>query len=196
MFAQAQESMSRTAQKMIADGKPFTDTVTTHTFMMTPALMSMYLAIDQSQVDDAAKVSVSVPMPDGTISTTQAFWLTYQADAPIPLTDTIDPASPNFMHFAVAAPFSCSVPVLDATGHVVVDAAGKATKVDVKYNQRKSQRHQRLPRTLWLGASANTRAIPPIRTGRHHHDSGRRPGRAKSTLSSHLRWRRPSHRPT
>jgi hypothetical protein len=137
VFAQAQESMSRTALKTIADGKPFTDTVTTHTFMMTPALMSMYLAIDQSQVDDVGKVSVSVPMPDGTLSTTQAFWLTYQADTPIPLTETIDPASPNFMHFAVAAPFSCSVPALDATGHVVVDAMGKATKVDVKYNQRK-----------------------------------------------------------
>ncbi|MET0595613.1 MAG: hypothetical protein ABW133_23150 [Polyangiaceae bacterium] len=137
VFTQAQESMSRTALKTIVEGRPFTDTVTTHTFMMTPALMSMYLAIDQSQVDDANKVSVSVPMPDGSISTTQAFWLTYQATAPIPLSESIDPASPNFMHFAVAAPFSCSVPVLDATGHVVVDAAGKATKQDVKYNQRK-----------------------------------------------------------
>jgi hypothetical protein len=137
VFAQAQESMSRTALKIIAEGKPFTETVTTHTFMMTPTLMSMYLAIDQSQVDDAAKVSVSVPMPDGTISSTQAFWLTHQADAPIPLTDTMDPASPNFMHFAVAAPFSCSVPELDATGHVVLDAMGKAKKVTKTYSQRK-----------------------------------------------------------
>jgi hypothetical protein len=137
VFAQAQESMSRTALKIIAEGKPFTDTVTTRTFMMTPALMAMYLAIDQSQVDDAGKVSVSVPMPDGTISTTQAFWLTHQADAPIPLTETIDPASPNFMHFAVAAPFSCSLPELDATGHVVLDAMGKAKKVTKTYSQRK-----------------------------------------------------------
>jgi hypothetical protein len=137
MFAQAQESMSRTALKIIAEGKPFTDTVTTHTIMMTPMLMSMYLAIDQSQVDDAGKASVSVPMPDGAISTTQAFWLTHQADAPIPLTETMDPASPNFMHFAVVAPFSCSVPVVDAMGHVVLDAAGKPTKVTKTYTQRK-----------------------------------------------------------
>jgi hypothetical protein len=136
VFAQAQESMSRTVLKMIAEGRPFTDTVTTHTFMMTPALMSMYLAIDQSQVDDAGKVSVSVPMPDGSLSTTQAFWLTHNA-TPIPLTETMDPASPNFMHFAVAAPFSCSVPALDATGHVILDAAGKATKKTVTYTQRK-----------------------------------------------------------
>jgi hypothetical protein len=136
VFAQAQESMSRTALKTIAEGRPFTDTVTTHTFMMTPTLMSMYLAIDQSQVDDAGKVSVSVPMPDGALSTTQAFWLTHAA-TPIPLAETMDPASPNFMHFAVAAPFSCSVPALDATGHVIVDAAGKATKKTVTYSQRK-----------------------------------------------------------
>ncbi|HMI85999.1 MAG TPA: hypothetical protein VK550_18010 [Polyangiaceae bacterium] len=137
LFAQAQESMSRTALKTIAEGKPFTDTVTTHTFMMTPTLMSMYLAVDQSQVDDAGKGSVSMPMPDGSISTTQAFWLTYQADVPIPLAETIDPASPNFMHFAVVAPFSCSVPELDATGHVALDAMGKAKKVNKTYTQRK-----------------------------------------------------------
>ena len=137
VFAHAQESMSRTVLKFIADGKPFSDTVTTHTFMMTPALMSMYLAIDQAQVDDAGKQSVSLPMPDGSISTTQAFWLTHRADTPIPLSETMDPASPNFMHFAVAAPFSCSVPALDETGHVILDATGKATKKTVSYTQRK-----------------------------------------------------------
>ncbi|MEI9942512.1 MAG: hypothetical protein WDO69_35305 [Pseudomonadota bacterium] len=147
MFAQAQESMSRTALKTIADGKPFTDTVTTHTFMMTPTLMSLYLALDQAQVDDAGKQTLSVPLPDGTLSTTQAFWLTYQppldpAAMPvvpnnIPLTDTVDPASPNFMHFAVPSPFKCSMPQLDDTGHVVLDANGNAMKMDVAYNQRK-----------------------------------------------------------
>ena len=147
LFTQAQESMSRTALKMIADGKPFTDTVTTHTFMMTPTLMSLYLALDQAQVDDAGKQTLSVPMPDGTLSTTQAFWLTYQppldpAAMPvvpnnIPLTETLDPASPNFMHFAVPSPFKCSMPQLDDTGHVLLDDKGNAMKADVAYNQRK-----------------------------------------------------------
>ncbi len=136
MFAQAQESMSRTALKTIADAKPFTDTVTTHTFMMTPTLMSLYLALDQAQVDDAGKASVSMPLPDGSMSTTQAFWLTYSA-TPIPLADSMNPANPSFMHFAVAAPFTCSVPQLDDTGHVLVDAMGAAMKVTVMYNQRK-----------------------------------------------------------
>ena len=147
MFQQAQESMSRTALKTIADAKPFTDTVTTHTFMMTPTLMAMYLAMDQAQVDDNGKVSMSMPLPDGTMSTTQAFWVTYQAPQdptampvvqnPIPLSDTMDPTSPNFMHFAAGAAFTCSVPTLDATGHVLVDATGNAMKTAVTYNQRK-----------------------------------------------------------
>ncbi len=146
VFQQAQESMSRTALKTIADGKPFTETVTTHTFMMTPSLMSLYLALDQTQVDDSNKVSTSVPMPDGSLSTNQAFWITYRAPADpsamansnmIPLSETLDPASPNFMHFAAPAPFTCSMPQLDDTGHVMVDANGKAVKKDVPYNQRK-----------------------------------------------------------
>jgi len=147
LFAQAQESMSRTALKIIADGKPFTDTVTTHTFMMTPTLMSFYLALDQAQVDDAGKQTISVPLPDGTLSTTQAFWLTYQAPLDptaspvvpnnIPLSETLDPASPNFMHFAVPSPFKCSMPQVDETGHVLLDDKGNALKADVTYNQRK-----------------------------------------------------------
>jgi hypothetical protein len=138
VFGQAQESMSRTALKVIADGKPFTETVTTHTFMMTPALMSLYLAIDQMQIDDAGKASVSLPMADGSISTTQSFWLTYRADSPIPLSETLDEASPNFLHFAVPAAFSCDLPQLDDTGHVVVDEmTGNAVKMKVTYNQRK-----------------------------------------------------------
>jgi hypothetical protein len=147
LFAQLQESMSRTALKTIANGRPFTDTVTTHQFMMTPTLMSLYLALDQIQEDDSGKVALSLPMPDGTLSTTQAFWITYRPPVdpaatpvvanPIPLTETLDPASPNFMHFAAPAAFTCSVPQLDDTGHVMVDANGAALKVTVTYNQRK-----------------------------------------------------------
>ena len=147
LFTQLQESMSRTALKTIANGQPFTDTVTTHTIMMTPTMMSFYLALDQLQVDDAGKVSLSLPMPDGSLSTTQPFWLTYRPPVdpsatpavanPIPLAETLNPGSPNFMHFAVPAAFTCSVPQLDDTGHVVVDDKGAAVKVTVSYNQRK-----------------------------------------------------------
>lgn len=147
VFSQAQESMSRTVLRAIADGDSFVQTFTTHTFLMTPSLMSLYLALDQIQVDDNGKVSVSLPMPDGSLSTTQAFWITYRPPAdptatpvvanPIPLSDTLDPTSPSFMHFAAPAAFTCSMPVLDATGHVTVDANGAAIKNTVSYSQRK-----------------------------------------------------------
>ena len=63
LFTQLQESMSRMPLKTIANGQPFTDTVTTHTIMMTPTMMSLYLALDQLQVDDAGKASLSCPCP-------------------------------------------------------------------------------------------------------------------------------------
>ena len=138
MFTQAQESMSRTALKAIADGRPFSDTVTTHTFMMTPMLMSMYLAMDQAQVDDAGKVTMSLPAPDGSLVTAQNFYVTYRAQGgPIPLSETMDPNSPNFMHFAAPATFSCTMPKVDNTGHVLTDMNGKAITMVVPYTERK-----------------------------------------------------------
>ena len=73
----AKEMFARTALKGIADGKPFTDTVTTHTFMMTPALMAFYLYIDQTLLGDTGAASPSVPKPDGSIATTIDSWATY-----------------------------------------------------------------------------------------------------------------------
>lgn len=147
VFSQAQESMSRTALRAIADGGSLAQTLTTHTFQMTPSLMSLYLALDELQIDDLGKASLSLPMPDGTLSTTQAFWITYRPPVdpnampvvanPIPLSETLDPSSPNFMHFAAPAAFTCSMPQLDDTGHVMVDDKGAAVKVTVSYNQRK-----------------------------------------------------------
>ena len=147
VFSQAQESMSRTALRAIADGTSLAQTLTTHTFMMTPSLMSLYLALDQTQVDDAGKLSASLPMPDGTLSTSQTFWITYRPPVdpnampvvanPIPLSETLDPSNPNFMHFAAPAAFTCSMPQLDDTGHVMVDDKGAAVKATVSYNQRK-----------------------------------------------------------
>ena len=137
MFTQAQESMSRTALKSIADGRPFTDTVTTHTIMMTPMLMSMYLALDQTQVDDNGKVTMSLPKADGSLATAQKFYVTYRAQGgPIPLSETVDPNSPNFLHFAAPATFNCTVPKLDNTGHALTDINGKAIPVVVPYSER------------------------------------------------------------
>jgi hypothetical protein len=135
----AREMFARTVLKGIADGKPFTDTVTTHTFMMTPALMAFYLFIDQTLVDDVNKTTPNVPKPDGTLASTIDSWATYVDPAammPITLDQVLNPASPRYMHFPVPAQFACAMPVLDATGHVTLDAMGKVITTPMPYNER------------------------------------------------------------
>ncbi len=118
---------------------PFTNSVTTHEFMMTPALMAFYLYIDQTMADDANKITPSVPKPDGSISTTFDVWATYVDPAlnmPITLDQTLNPTSPRYLHFPVPAQFGCAMPVLDATGHVTLDAAGKVITTPMPYSER------------------------------------------------------------
>ena len=139
VLTSAKEMFARTALKVIADNKPFTETVTTHTFMMTPALMSLYLYIDQTMVGDTGNPTPSVPKPDGSIATSIDSWATFVPAAeglPITLAETLDPKSPRYMHFPVAAPFGCNMPVLDASGHVKLDAAGKVITTPMPYNER------------------------------------------------------------
>jgi hypothetical protein len=47
-----QESFARTAMAIIDEGKPFTATMTTTRYMMTPALMAAYALLDGLQIDD------------------------------------------------------------------------------------------------------------------------------------------------
>lgn len=46
LFKNMKESFARTALQLIADGRPFTDVLTTTQFMMTTALKSMYMQIE------------------------------------------------------------------------------------------------------------------------------------------------------
>ncbi len=46
------ESFARTAQAIIAQGRPFTDVLTTRSFMLTPRLMSLYAFVDTQLIDD------------------------------------------------------------------------------------------------------------------------------------------------
>ncbi len=135
----AREMFARTVLKGLADGKPFTDTVTTHTFMMTPALMAFYLYIDQTLTDDLGKATPSVPKADGTIGSTIDSWATYDPTMmapPVTLDMVLDPKSPHYMHFPVPAAFGCNMPVLDGTGHVTLDAMGKVITTPMPYNER------------------------------------------------------------
>lgn len=165
------ESFARTTMKLITDGQPFTNVLTTRTYMMTPALMALYLYIDQSLRSDDEKRSASIPMPDGTLATTIKAYATYLPPATpgapagvIPLSESLDPKSPNFLRFAIAQPFHCPMPMLDATGHAIVDANNKLMAMDVPYNERVFETPEGVF-SLLFGLATNPSAstmLPPL----------------------------------
>jgi hypothetical protein len=90
----ATESFARTVLELIAEGQPLTAAMTTQRYMMTPALMELYVFLDQWQVDDAGKVTDHFKLANPTLS------LTVEASqGPIPIGETLDPSSPNYMHW-------------------------------------------------------------------------------------------------
>src|SRR5262249_31894749 len=86
------ESFARTALELIAEGRPLTETVTTTRFMMTPALMELYGFLDVWQVADDGTVDDRFRRANPTLSI-------YATTASIPMTDTLDPTSLNYMHW-------------------------------------------------------------------------------------------------
>jgi hypothetical protein len=105
----AEESFARTALELVAAGRPFTEVLTTDRFMLNPPLMSTYAAID------------AMPQNDQERPVQQAFWLRQKFPAlvfvrttnldpsglpvPIPIEQSIDPASPNFMKWYDPQPY-------------------------------------------------------------------------------------------
>ena len=96
------ESFARTAMQLVAEGKPFTEVITTRRFMLTPPLMALYAFIDQHFVPDTGK-----PIDRQSFT----FKITAKG-APIPIADTLNPSSPNYMtwyNVALAnAPAACN----------------------------------------------------------------------------------------
>jgi hypothetical protein len=95
LFVQnASESFARTMLALVSRGAPFTQAATTTQFMMTPALMEFYAFLDAWQVDDAGKVT------DRTAKANPGVMVTVEASkGPIPIADTLNPSSPNYMHW-------------------------------------------------------------------------------------------------
>jgi hypothetical protein len=94
LLANLRESFARTALQLVAESQPFTTTMTTHRFMLTPRLMVLYAYLDAIQRDDGGgQVDLFLKAhPDF------HFTLTAKQGA-IPLNDTLDPNSPNYMVF-------------------------------------------------------------------------------------------------
>lgn len=86
-----QESFARTAWALIAEGRPFTETLTTSRYMMTTGLKSLYLQIEMPREQrNAATPLVSFKVDESGVE--------------IPLEESLNPASPNYMIFSDAAP--------------------------------------------------------------------------------------------
>jgi hypothetical protein len=90
----ARESFARTMLELNAEGRPFTEAMTTQRFMMTPALIELYAFFDAWQVDDAGKVTDRFKRANPNLTITVE-----AAQGPIPIAQTVDPTSPNFMHW-------------------------------------------------------------------------------------------------
>ncbi len=94
LLANLRESFARTAIALVQAGQPFTSVVTTQRFMLTPRLMALYAFLDAMQVSDSgATVDLFQRANSGF-----KFTLTALQGA-IPLSESLDPASPHYMIF-------------------------------------------------------------------------------------------------
>ncbi len=105
LFKNLKESFARTVLQLIAEGRPFTDILTTQRFMMTTALKSMYMQIE---------------MPYDI----HTFNFQFNHGTRPALTDTLDPTSANYLVFGYAAPTTTT-----GKGPSGTTCAGDATKI-------------------------------------------------------------------
>src|SRR2546426_246241 len=92
LLANLRESFARTAVALVQQGAPFTATVTTRRFMLTPRLMALYAFMDAMQVTDGGSTTDLFQKANPGFQ----FTLTAKQGA-IPLQQTLDPTSPNYM---------------------------------------------------------------------------------------------------
>ena len=88
------ESFARTALELAHEGQPLTASFGTNRLMMTPALMELYAFLDVRQVDDRDRIT------DAFATANPSLTITIEtAQGPIPIAQSLDPASPNYMHW-------------------------------------------------------------------------------------------------
>lgn len=102
------ESFARTAMKLVQDGRPFSDVLTTDEFMMTTAQMSFLAFTDDEVVGDDEAHDVRT-----TAGHFDTITLVRDAAAAPPLSQALDPTDPKFGTFyhkaLVDLPGSCNV---------------------------------------------------------------------------------------
>ena len=90
-----QDSIALTAWQTVSEGRPLTDLLTTKRFMMTTALKSLYLQIEMPN-DQPYSFAVS--------SANKLQWKIEYSTRDIPLTDSINPSSPDYMVYSDIPP--------------------------------------------------------------------------------------------
>lgn len=110
LLANLTDSFALTAIDLaMTQGKPFTETITTDRFMVTPPLATFLAYVDNRQINDAQRAT------DYTIAQIKDFAITLSHDAgPIPLDETLRIGGPSFMHWYLpdAVPAGCSDPLI------------------------------------------------------------------------------------
>ena len=89
-----EDSFARTALDIVQNDRPFNETVTTNTFMMTTAMMLAIAFNDERLVSDEERRSYR-SLQDVIPS------VTWQRNGPLPAAEILDPSSPNFMQFYI-----------------------------------------------------------------------------------------------
>jgi hypothetical protein len=106
-----EESFARTVLALLAEGRPFTDALTTDRFLLNPPLMSLLAALDAVPRDDDLKIVRKevwplVRFPGFKLVRTNNPDPVTGIARPIPFTETIDPTSPNFGVFFDPNPYA------------------------------------------------------------------------------------------
>ncbi len=94
LLQNTEESFARTMLALTAQGRPLTEAMTTRRYMMTTALKELYAFLDTQQVDDGGNIvdRFRKAYKDTPI-------VVEAAEGPIPIAESVDPTSPNFMHW-------------------------------------------------------------------------------------------------
>jgi hypothetical protein len=89
-----EESFARTMIALTAAGHPLTDAMTTQQLMMTPALKEFYAFLDWLDIDDNDNIYDNFRAQFRTVPI-----VIEASQGPIPIAQTLDPKSPDFMHW-------------------------------------------------------------------------------------------------
>ncbi|MBC7661454.1 MAG: hypothetical protein H7249_17295 [Chitinophagaceae bacterium] len=95
------QSFGKTVNALLDENRLFTDVFTTHSFMMTTAMMMYYAYTDTSMRADATPTGAGKRV-DRLYNADQAFGFRFTSKTTIPLEDSVNTANPNYMTFTIS----------------------------------------------------------------------------------------------